>query len=139
MMNFQQPQYNASITPRQNPAIPQQFIQPQPFGMVYNLENSAEINNIPVSAGCSIGLCLNEGLLFIKTIQNGVVNILNYKISSMDNQSNMNANNTGNYQELNERLCKIESFIASTLSGNNTTINNQSTDNSKNSSLGGLI
>lgn len=55
---------------------------PQPQGNVYIIGNSLEIANIPIIGnGISVGLCLSEGLLYIKSMQNGSPSFLTYNIS----------------------------------------------------------
>lgn len=57
-----------------------QLVFPQPVGNVYNLNNSNEIGNVPTGVGITLGLCLNENLLYIKTLQNNVPALLAYKL-----------------------------------------------------------
>ena len=57
-----------------------QFVLPQPVGNVYNLNNSNEIGNVPAGLGMSLGLCLNENLLYIKTLQNNAPALLTYRL-----------------------------------------------------------
>lgn len=69
--------------------MPQQNIQmqsffPQPIGNVYNLNTSSDINNIPTGAGVSIGLCLNENIIYIKGSQNGSPMLLGYTLAPID-------------------------------------------------------
>ena len=67
--------------------IQQQNIQPlfpQPQGNVYNINSTLEVANVPVGAGISVALCLNEGFMYIKTMQNGNPLFWAYKIEPYD-------------------------------------------------------
>lgn len=91
---------NASI---QSPQIQQQNIQPlfpQPQGNVYNINSTLEVANVPVGAGISVALCLNEGLMYIKTMQNGNPLFWAYKVEPYDanksNETNQQTQQTNN-------------------------------------------
>lgn len=58
---------------------PQQLF-PQPQGNVYTINNTLEVANIPAGAGLSVALCLNEGLVYIKSLQNGQPMFWAYKL-----------------------------------------------------------
>ena len=70
----QQPFYqNQNVAPMQQNQFQQQNVQPlfpQPQGNVYNINSTLEVANVPVGAGISVALCLNEGVMYIKTMQN---------------------------------------------------------------------
>ena len=66
---------------------------PQPQGNVYMVNNSLEVANIPMGAGISAVICPNEGILYLKTMQNGAPTLMAYKISSYD--SNNQTQNQG--------------------------------------------
>lgn len=79
-MSFNYPNQNSnqqSFYPSggaQPQSIQQQNVQPlfsQPQGNVYNINSTLEVANVPVGAGISVALCLNEGFMYIKTMQNG--------------------------------------------------------------------
>ena len=76
-MNFNQP---ASFQPYQ---MSQYF--PQPQGSIYMIGNSNEVANVPVGVGLSAAICLREGLIYLKTIQNGSPMLLSYKLSPLEN------------------------------------------------------
>lgn len=44
---------------------------PQPQGSVYLINNSMEVANIPMSAGVSAAICMNEEVVYLKAMQNG--------------------------------------------------------------------
>lgn len=80
----QQPYFNNI---NQQNQFQQQNIQPlfpQPQGNVYNINSTLEVANVPVSAGMSVALCLNEGFMYIKTMQNGNPMFWAYKILPYD-------------------------------------------------------
>jgi len=65
----------------------QQNVQPlfpQPQGNVYNINSTLEVANVPVGAGISVALCLQEGVMYIKTMQNGNPLFWAYKIAPLD-------------------------------------------------------
>lgn len=64
---------------QQNP-----ILFPQPIGNVYNLNTAADIANVPTSAGVSLGLCLNENILYIKALQNGAPALLAYRLGPIE-------------------------------------------------------
>ena len=64
-----------------NQYYPQQPMFPQPQGNVYVIQNSLEVANIPAGAGITAALCLQENLLYMKSMQNGMPVFLAYKLS----------------------------------------------------------
>lgn len=72
---------NQFQTPQQSNIQP---LFPQPQGNVYNINSTLEVANVPVGAGISVALCLNEGLMYIKTMQNGNPLFWAYKIEPYD-------------------------------------------------------
>lgn len=85
-LNYQYPSSNQ--TQISNPAFPQignlPSFFPQPIGNVYNLNTANEIGNIPAGTGVSIGLCLQEGVMYVKSLQNGAPMLLEYKLNSTE-------------------------------------------------------
>lgn len=64
------------------PISPQpQPIFPAPQGNVYTINNTLEVANVPASSGLTVALCLNEGLMYIKSIQNGQPMFWAYKMA----------------------------------------------------------
>lgn len=53
---------------------------PQPQGNVYTINNTLEVANVPAGAGLSVALCLNEGLMYVKSLQNGAPMFWAYKL-----------------------------------------------------------
>lgn len=79
--------YNNNVVGQQSPQMQQQNIQPlfpQPQGNVYNINSTLEVANVPVGAGISVALCLNEGFMYIKTMQNGNPLFWAYRIEPYD-------------------------------------------------------
>ena len=71
----------------QNPGFqPYQATQyfPQPQGSIYMISSSNDVANVPVGAGLSAAICLREGLIYLKTIQNGSPMLLGYKLSPLE-------------------------------------------------------
>lgn len=96
-----------------NPMQSVQFF-PQPQGNVYMISNSSEIMTVPVGAtGISVAICLPEGIMFLKSFQNGSPVFLRYKLSSLENTNGIqnpqsqpqNQNSLSNYDS--DSLTKI--------------------------------
>lgn len=66
---------------------------PQPQGAVYMIRTSSDVNNIPITNGLSASICLTDGTLFIKTMQNGNPSMIGYKLIPLDNQISTNQSN----------------------------------------------
>lgn len=85
--NSQMPQmplpYTAAM-PMMPASFQTQTIFMQPIGSVYGLGASSEVGNIPISSGVSIGLCLPEGTMYLKSMQNGGPVLLGYKLSPLE-------------------------------------------------------
>ena len=56
---------------------------PQPVGGVYSLNTSNDVSNLPTGSGISVGLCMNENTIFIKSLQNGEPMFLAYRLSPL--------------------------------------------------------
>lgn len=86
--------------------IQQQNVQPlfpQPQGNVYNINSTLEVANVPVGAGISVALCLNEGFMYIKTMQNGNPLFWAYKIEPYEATKPSGVNNNNNNNEENSK------------------------------------
>ena len=70
----------------------------QPQGSIYTISSSNEIANVPVGPGLSAALCLREGAIYLKTIQNGAPVLLGYKLAPLENFSNSNSFEQNNSQ-----------------------------------------
>ena len=76
--NLQYPQFGM------NNSMSQFF--PQPQGNVYLINNSNEVSMVPVGAvGVSVAICMTEGIMYIKAMQNGNPMLIRYKLNSLDN------------------------------------------------------
>lgn len=88
--NQQMPYQNAAAQPQQQMAtmpFQAQNVQPlfpQPQGNVYNINSTLEVANVPTGAGISVALCLSEGFMYIKTMQNGNPMFWAYRIVPYD-------------------------------------------------------
>lgn len=60
----------------------------QPHGSVYLIGSSLEVANVPMNNGISVALCLNEGLMYIKSMQNGTPNFMVYTIAPYEKKDN---------------------------------------------------
>ena len=74
--------------PVSQPPTQTQPLFPQPSGNVYNINNSLEVANVPIGAGFSVALCMSEGVMYLKSMQNGSPMFWAYKISSYDARAN---------------------------------------------------
>lgn len=110
----------------QQPQFQVQQLFPQPQGNVYMISNSLEVANVPMGAGISIALCMQEGLMYLKSMQNGNPMFITYRIlpydnSQKDNQQNQISDNSKQNIEIiveeikrsNERINVLEKEIQS--------------------------
>lgn len=109
--NYQGFQFNSS--PPQNAFQSQQFF-PQPQGNIYLINNSLEMANVPTGVGLSAAICLSEGVMYLKTMQNGAPMFVGYKINPFDNrepaQENTSQNNTNSNINLDEYIDRLEAL-----------------------------
>lgn len=100
----------------------QQFFT-QPQGSTYFINSSYEIANIPTGSGVSAAICMAEGLLYLKTFQNGKPTLMSYRISPYIQEQNVPTSTENNNQDLitklEERLGQLEKQV-SVLRKNNT-------------------
>lgn len=108
--NYQGFQFNPQPTP-QATFQSQQFF-PQPQGNIYLINNSLEMANVPtIGAGISAAICLSEGVMYLKTMQNGAPAFIGYKITPFDGKdSQENTSKTEQVQshKLNEYIDRLE-------------------------------
>lgn len=124
--NYSNQNQQAFYNPTTAAASPTQFQQqnvqplfPQPQGNVYNINSTLEVANVPVGAGVSVALCLQEGLMYIKTMQNGNPMFWAYKIMPFDttkNQSEIEEKKEDNpfaaqFEKYDSRFNKIEQQV----------------------------
>lgn len=64
---------------------------PQPQGSIYMINSSNDVANVPVGAGISAAICLKDGIMYLKTIQNGSPMLLGYRLSSLEDANNSNS------------------------------------------------
>lgn len=103
--------YSYSIPGQQNV----QPIFPQPQGNVYNINSTLEVANVPVGAGISVALCMNEGVMYIKSMQNGNPLFYAYKIEPYNNATPQTNNEVITSEERLEKLEKEIEEIKSTI------------------------
>lgn len=109
--NYQGFQFNSP--PPQQTFQSQQFF-PQPQGNIYLINNSLEMANVPTGVGLSAAICLPEGVMYLKTIQNGNPMFVGYKISPFDNretvQENVSLNDVTSNSKLDEYLDRLKAL-----------------------------
>lgn len=77
--------------------MPNQFRQiqemfPQPQGSIYSISSPAELGNVPIgSTGVSAAVCFAEGLMYIKSFQNGAPVIMPYRITPYTREENISS------------------------------------------------
>lgn len=92
----------------QNAFQPQQYF-PMPQGNVYTIEQPEEVNSVPCGTGVSVALCLNKGLMYIKSIQGGSPLFWVYKISPV--METPSAQKQERKEETEDRVARLEQKI----------------------------
>lgn len=109
-----QPQIPNMQVPQYTP-IPQQNFFLQPVGNIYNLNTASDISSVPAGANISVGLCLSENIMYIKSFQNGAPMLLGYRLSPIEGTVTSSGNTendaAGALKEHDERLGRIEEQI----------------------------
>lgn len=118
--NYQFP-YGQQTSTMSNQFQPQQLF-PQPQGNVYTINNSLEVANVPMSGGLSVALCLPEGLLYLKSMQNGNPMFMVYKITPYDNKTQDQNSNSNHNQNTQNNQQEVLSTIVSELQSQRTKI-----------------
>lgn len=98
-----------------NNYYPQQPMFPQPQGNVYVIQNSVEVANIPAGAGITAALCLQENLLYMKSMQNGMPMFLAYKLTPYTESPKATAADTATTPttpSVEDRLVELEKQVA---------------------------
>lgn len=100
--------------PNINQSLPNFFLQP--IGSIYNITTASEINQVPASSNISLGLCLSENIMYIKSFQNGVPLLLGYRLSPIEGAvvsppAEDKAPAAPQNKTLEERIDKIESSL----------------------------
>ena len=114
--------------PQQNPQFlmnNQQFqgnqmgqpLFPQPTGSVYNLNTASDIGNVPAGVGISVGLCLQENVMYIKALQNGSPMLLGYRLSPIEGSASSGAAPSVVPTEETEELIKENKRLVEVLKG----------------------
>lgn len=93
MNNYQQPTYN--------------YRTPQAQGNVYILNSLNDVDSLPISSGYTVGLILQENILLLKYIQNGIPVISMYDLiyHEKDNKSEL--------AQIKEKIEAIEQLLTS--------------------------
>ena len=98
------------------PYQPAQYF-PQPQGSIYMIGSSNEVANVPVGTGLSAAICLREGIIYLKTIQNGSPMLLGYKLSPLEGNPIQEQNNIAAAPQNQPQESTIEQKIMSMLEG----------------------
>lgn len=106
-------QFGQPQQPYQAPQYQPPQLFPQPQGNVYLINNSLEVANVPMSAGFSVGLCLSEGLMYLKSMQNGNPMFMAYKISpyntnATEPQQQQQQNEDSRFQHYDAKISELE-------------------------------
>lgn len=88
----------------------QQFF-PQPQGNIYLINNSLEMANVPTGVGVSAAVCLSEGVMYLKSMQNGSPVFIGYRITPFDNEKAPEAQTQSQKPNYEERLETLEKEI----------------------------
>lgn len=110
--------YQVATTPSYQPT--QFFTQPQ--GSTYFINSSYEIANIPTGSGVSAAICMAEGLLYLKTFQNGKPTLMSYRISPYIQEQSSGSDSTAEQNiisKLEDRIAQLEEQFNSLRKNNN--------------------
>lgn len=83
----------------------------QPHGNVYLIGSSLEVANVPMNNGLSVALCLNEGLMYVKSMQNGVPNFMVYSIAPYEKKDNIQSSDPKSEDFLLSKIGALEKKI----------------------------
>ena len=83
----------------------------QPSGMVYQVQNSMEVNAIPVAAGIVAAINMQENLLYLKSANNGTTA---YKLTPYTEPVKTNDSNS-----LEQRLTSMEQQLSALIAALN--------------------
>ena len=110
--------YNPTTPPGSYTAPPQFF--PQPQGNVFFINNTLEVANIPVSAGVSVALCMPEGIMYLKSLQNGNPVLMAYNLTPYTITQKPSNENQEQEKSLENRIKHLEEHLDSILRKLNT-------------------
>lgn len=108
----QQPPQFPNLQPNQFQMQQQQSFFLQPVGNIYSLNTASDISNVPMGANISVGLCLSENIMYIKSFQNGAPMLLGYRLSPIEGAVGSTENDTAALKAYDERISNIESQIS---------------------------
>lgn len=94
-----------------------QSLFPTPTGSVYGLNTASDIGNVPAGVGISVGLCLQENVMYIKALQNGNPMLLGYKLSPIEGSANSGTASSTAPTEDTEELIKENKRLIEVLKG----------------------
>lgn len=112
----QQQQQQMNTMPMTQYAQMQPNIFLPPVGNLYSLNTASDINSVPAGANLSVGLCLSENLMYIKSFQNGAPMLLGYRLSPIEgvitSSGTTEESTAGALKNYDERLDRIEAQLA---------------------------
>lgn len=111
--NYQGFQFNSpQPTPQHNNMFQSQQFFPQPQGNIYLINNSLEMANVPTGIGVSAAICLSEGVMYLKTMQNGQPMFVGYKIRPFDKEpeNRQTSEETVQNPKLDEYINRLEAL-----------------------------
>lgn len=132
MSNYLPLTQNQTQTQSYQPYQPYSATQyfPQPQGSIYMIGASNDVANVPVGAGLSAAICLREGIMYLKTIQNGSPMLLGYRLSSLEGggaepiqeaeKAPENEKIAAILKEYDDRIKQLEQMLKTTKKGGST-------------------
>lgn len=102
-------QYQNNLT---NNYYPQQPMFPQPQGNVYVIQSSVEVANIPAGAGITAAICMQENILYMKSMQNGMPMFLAYKLIPYTESPKSSTTTDSTTLSLEDRIVELERQMA---------------------------
>lgn len=93
------------------PSYQAQQYFPTPQGNVYFINSSLEMANVPMSNNLSLAICMNEGVFYIKTLQNGAPTLMAYQFSAYEPKGVVAQQPTTDQNNFEARLKKIEEAV----------------------------
>lgn len=84
---------------------------PQPQGNVYIIQDSVEVANIPAGVGITAAICLQENLLYMKSMQNGMPMFLAYKLVPHTEQQKTSNEEAAPTATLENRVVELEKQV----------------------------
>lgn len=113
MANYPYPYNQFNGQPGATPVPMSQIFQPS-NGNFYLINSAGELSNVPISNGISAALCFNEGVLYLKALQNGSPTVVPYKIIPYNDSPKEEVDR---FAKIEERLEQLENSLKSKKGG----------------------